>query len=80
MLKSKKLLDVICLPDTWTIQSEVIQAPITKGSAEYNKVTSFLSGNSLHNLQKIVKIWNPYLYGRYMLRKKEYGETNFMEK
>lgn len=62
------------LPSNWGKQKrqEIKLVDVIEGSREYEKVLDRLSGSALENLSHIVRVQNPFLYGRYQLRKVEY--------
>lgn len=72
------------LPLTWESQGsvEAKEFELSKNSIEYRNVLPYLSGSALRNLTHIVRVQNPYLYGRYLLRKNEYKKisSTYLEK
>lgn len=62
------------LPTEWEKQEtkNIKLVEVTKNSSEYYVVQNYLSGSALENKTQILRVQNPYLYGRYQLRKVEY--------
>lgn len=66
-------------PSDWGYQSVFNEAvEVSVSSEELSKVRGLLNGEALSNLQRVVKVHNPYLYGRYLMRKEEYCRRNIV--
>lgn len=70
-----ELITKLPLPDhwgSWSYGEEFSEVQLKSISNEYKNVAMLLREDALHNLQRVTRVENPYLYWRYQLRKMEY--------